>query len=242
MILNEKVFPAFSEKWGIEFYNPCESIDDIREKINKGEYAKEQHPYYNWYGKKDLPVIEHEISNERPIDLLNGIDNYYHFKDFHNVKYGNSETYLFISRNTFKDRVVISFNPDSNLEDIVGKLKKIRNLELKKRKLTLKNENQKMYNIKDINKYINWLKIYDEIKSNIIQLCDGKNLNPVYKSGYLCVPKQISFTEIIPSNFTAERFESATKQYNRAYYGACDLIKNSPYLKFVFPKVPKKKN
>jgi hypothetical protein len=125
LIRKKRIFPAFSERWGIEFHNPYESVEDIVHKISVSEYEKESHPYYYWYRNKDIPVQEHRLPENKPISLKEiALRKYINYKEFTNVQSDYSGALLIISRNSVKERLVISINPDSNMELINKDLKK----------------------------------------------------------------------------------------------------------------------
>jgi hypothetical protein len=237
LIFDKKILPAYSERWGIEFYNPYISVDDIKEEISKGYSIKEEHPYYNYYGMQELSVIEHKTLKNKPELFDKNYNSNYNSKNFKLIKKHFSYPYFIISPKAIINRTVISFNPESNFNDIIEKINNIRNRKLKNVKLQLKESKTKTYNPAKINTYIEWLKIYDAIEKNIFVLNSPKECK--YENGVIVIPDMISFMQIIPSDYNTAKFESERRRFERAFSGASDLIKASPSIYFNPSRVAK---
>ncbi|MBA7709774.1 hypothetical protein ES703_118699 [subsurface metagenome] len=88
---------------------------------------------------------------------------------------------------------------------------------------------------RDINKYIGWLRKYDEIADYLKKKPRDGHLS--IQNGVIMVPKDFSFGAVVPNDTPGGKFESQRKAYKDAYEGAVKLIQSSPHIVFSAPRV-----
>ncbi len=94
----------------------------------------------------------------------------------------------------------------------------------------LKRNNHIILYPRDIEKYIGWLKKYDQI---VDYLKNDKNNNKLtFEKGAVVVSKDFRFGVLVPNSTPGNKFEGQRKAYRDAHKGAVKLIQAAPNIGF----------
>jgi len=223
--------PYVNYRWRITgAIDPSISAKEIQERVDFGAKLSEVHPYYKVFQDERRPVVHHKIP-----DIL------YHVsegasKSSFKLDYAKIEQPMYRWLKELlaqaKNRIIITINPLVKEKEIIKEVKMIRDESLKTIKAEIENSESgdRNYHPRNIGKYIGWLNKYDKVVNQLKEKLEGKSLT-IDKS-VVRIPDNFSFTELVPNDTPAEKFEGQRRAWRNAYHEAVSLIQNSPHISF----------
>ncbi|MBW2609185.1 MAG: hypothetical protein JRC68_02445 [Deltaproteobacteria bacterium] len=237
--VNEKVKQnILRELFRLNFLvDPTITVDTIKEKVASGAEPREIHPYNDFFKRIENPVIHHVVPYVlyyQSILQASG-ENRQDKADENTLPITQFEIWLDIFLKESQGRILVSIDPSASDKSIWDAIKKLKRKEVKDIKAFYEQQPSlpKSYRPRDIDKYIGWLKKYDETLKEI----DSTNSEKTKIEGTIrALPEGFSFTSMVPNrNEKYENeyeFEDIRRAYRDAYDEAVELIKISPYISF----------
>ena len=199
--------------------DPSVVIDDIKREIKSGTPDISIHPYAY---TKVKPNAYYHHANE-----INKNNNFVELQF-------DDEIYICIKKLHVGNKFLFLIDPTSTDDSIMGAVQEAKGKVLKSIKNQiepLKQKGEKPFSPVKIDKYIGWLKKYDELVENLTAERGSDKLT--YKDGAVIIPKGVSFKGLIPNNaLGGNNIESQIKAYREAYKGAVELIQTTPNIRF----------
>jgi hypothetical protein len=224
----------------LKLFDPSIDILEIKKNINEGYDPRNVHPY-NHLTKKQQPIIQHRIPNAKSMTF---IPSKYDFD-----KAGDNNDLVSIQRSILQDRLVLSIDVLAKEKDIIKGVQRIRDAALKMHRNNVMEDDadNKIFRgetsvgficyPRDIKKYIDWLKKYDEV----IFYCRNEKMPMDIENGALIVSRnQFSFKCMLPDDHDKTKTENLAKKWREAYYKAVKLIQAAPNIPFSPLRTPKK--
>jgi hypothetical protein len=201
--------------------DPCIDIDEIKREISSGVPALSVHPYEyaNELTRTKPDIYYHQIKRDK--------DSYFIECQIDNV------TYICINKIYVRNKFLFLIEPTSKDESILSAVQETKKKVLKCIKDetdSLKKRGVIIFYPRDIEKYIGWLKKYDEIVDHLIKYKGVDSLT--YEKGAVIVPDKFSFSDVVPNETLGDKFEGQRKAYRDAYKGAVKLIQTTPNILF----------
>jgi hypothetical protein len=221
-------FPG-NDKWKMDgqVLDPETDIDTIKIKMDNGVSHSEVHPYYDQFNNYQGPARKYKIP------LIT--------KEHVSIKRNNGSRYMvytlpyddgFNLRRFFvaiKNRLVISIDPLANNNDIFKAITMIKNAARKEMNEKLSGLSAKV-SMAEINKHIEYLKVYDVLVSEIRKIHGETGLTIV--DGAVIKPKSILYKYFADSKGNEYMFNANEKYISRAYKTSVKLIQAAPNIIF----------
>lgn len=202
--------------------DPCVDIDKIKKDISSGVPAVSVHPY----------AYTHELTRTNPNIYYHQIDQQYG-QQYFSERPLEGDTYICIKKSFIRNKILFLIDPTSEDDSIMKSIQETKKRVLKCIKNqtdSLKQKGEMVFYPRDIEKYIGWLKKYDEIVEH--QKKEQGKGGLIYADGALIVPGDFRFAELVPNDTPGNKFEGQRKAYRDAYHGAVKLIQTTPAIVF----------
>jgi hypothetical protein len=214
--------------------DPNLGIDKIEEKIASGADPKEVHPYHGFFERKEEPVAH------RPIPDFVYQHWYEHFpleQDGTDTRATNKEQFEIwfdLLLKQMPGRILISIDPKFSNREIFPGIAEIKRKAVEDKKAVGKDKqlSPRTYFPRDIGKYIDWLKTYDEI----VATARKEKLEVTADGSILTLPDSFSFKLMVPDelivNGKKSEIKTVVRKYRNIYGEATYLISVSPFVSF----------